>query len=461
VSEMNFLQIKISEVMSGCQLIDVLPDDVIHSLKVDSRKVYSGDWFICLKGELNDGHDFIDQALKAGAAGIIFENGKNKIHCKGIQVSNTLEFLSRLGAYWRDQVNPAVVAITGSNGKTSVKEIIAFLLEKGNAGSVCKSSGNYNNHFGVPYTLLSLKPENRFLVIEIGTNHPGEIKPLSLLASPDFAVITSVSPGHIGNFGNLENIFAEKSEIMAGLKQGGSLFVHRDIAENQIVQKKAAFYHMTIRRCDESLSLVSSDDSGIVFSFNGEEFRFSLCGKHQFYNLQLAFQVVLHMTQDEDRIKDACRQLIHFVSVKGRLQKKVFRRYNVWDDSYNANPASFAEAISFFSGISSGDVYGALGMMGELGDYSIFAHENLGHQAASVMKAVFFSCEDKKNRAAFLKGWRLVQPELPSFVSGNSDQDIENGYRFLTKYLQQGDHVLVKGSRSARMERIFKLFEEN
>lgn len=446
---------------------EVSENTIIRSLCVDSRKIQKGDWFICLKGETFDGHDFIEVALAAGAAGIIYDRAN--INCKGIRVSDTLIFLGKIANQWRKIVNPVVIAITGSNGKTSVKELISFLIEKYARNQVCQSAGNFNNQYGVPYTLLSLRPSHRFLVIEVGTNHPGEIAPLSVLSQPDYAIITSISPGHIGNFGSLESIALEKSEIIAGLKPSGILFIHQDLLKFAEIQKKAAQHGCIVKTPDHLITLIKNDESGIDFLLDGETFHYPVYGLHQFQNLLLAHAILSEIIKDSEKIKEALRELKNYNPVKGRLQKTRNASFNIWDDTYNANPASYKEAIQFIHKISQASsashTFGAFGMMGELGDFSEKAHEELGRLTVEQgFSAVFFSADNEKIRNAFLKGRReyIQEPKLPdipdTMVASNSDQDIAYGYKYLRSKMNAGDHLLVKGSRSTRMERMLKYF---
>lgn len=468
-------------------LTGISPEAAIHSICVDSRKVKKGDWFLCLRGGNFDGHDFIQMAIESGAAGIIFDRGD--VQCSGIKTADTTRFLGHAGAIWRKRVNPVVIAVTGSNGKTSVKELISFLLEKCFPGEkICRSSGNFNNQFGVPYTLLSLRPGDKFLVLEIGTNHPGEIAPLSVFGSPDFALITSVSQGHIGNFGSLESIVDEKSDIVSGMHPGGVLIVNSDLAKQPLILKKAERYGVRIQSPAGEIAMLRQDENGTEFIFDGETFQYPVCGHHQFQNLGLALSLMRELLRNKNItnstfsgeqlsentiLKRILRQLGEYRPVKGRLQKVKHALYHLWDDTYNANPASFSEAVVFLSQVAgSAQIFGAFGMMGELGSFSENAHENLGLLAAqSGFTAVFFSSPEDNIRQAFLRGWMKGQkkspvpspgssakPESEIFTTGNSDEDILAGYKFLCSKIKSGDHLLVKGSRSTRMERIFPCF---
>ncbi|MDH4263559.1 MAG: UDP-N-acetylmuramoyl-tripeptide--D-alanyl-D-alanine ligase [Spirochaetia bacterium] len=464
---MQNLNINIVDLLDDKTTLHKLPQEsVIKSLCVDSRKLQKGDWFICLKGETFNGHDFIESVLASGAAGIIYD--QEDVNVPGLKVTDTTKFLGKLATHWRNIINPVVIAITGSNGKTSVKELISFLLEKYATGKVCQSAGNFNNQFGVPYTLLSLKPEHRFLVVEVGTNHPGEIAPLSILALPDYAVITSVSPGHIGNFGSLESIVEEKSDIITGMKSSGVFITNFELSKNLQILKKINDHKILIKSPDKTLTLLHHNETGINFLFDGETYHYPVCGLHQFQNLLLAYTVLSEIIKEKEQIKKALKELVNYRAVKGRLQKTDAIMYNVWDDTYNANPASYKEAIDFISQISKNsesNAFGAFGMMGELGNFSEKAHEELGKLTVDYgFSAVFFSSNEEKIRNAFLRGRQeikqasLTSEKPETLVAANTDQDILYGNKYLLSKMKNGDHLLVKGSRSTHMERILKLF---
>lgn len=479
---MDHLNIPIREVLnpihtnSASEAVNTLhnvnEEEIIRSLCVDSRKLKKNDWFICIKGETHDGHQFIRQALEDGAAGIIYSEIPANVaeslpqDFRGIKVADTTDFLGKLGAYWRQAVNPFVIAVTGSNGKTSVKELLAFLLENCHEGNVRKSSGNFNNQFGVPYTLLSLQANDRFLIVEMGTNHPGEIAALSKLAKPDVAVITSVSPGHIGHFGSLDAIIEEKSDIITGLKTGGTLFLQADLSQNPVIQNKAKQYGISIKTPQDDLTLKSTGENGSEFLYRDKTLTFSLCGLHQFQNLNLAYTTVKNTVNKPEKTSRALQNIGAFLAVKGRLAKKEIQGYFIWDDSYNANPDSFDQAVSFFKQtiLKNGPskIFGAFGMMGELGDFSENAHENLGQSAAQAgFSLVFFSSPEENIRRAFLRGWQTAAAPEQVYLAANSDNEIEKGRQFLLSQMKKGDHLLIKGSRSTKMERLIPLFESN
>jgi UDP-N-acetylmuramoyl-tripeptide--D-alanyl-D-alanine ligase len=456
MTELNLELSKLSDFIIQFNNVDA--DEVIDSICTDSRKIKPGDWFICLKGESLDGHDFIDKAIADGAAGIIYEGARN---VKGIQVADTTIFLGKLSALHLKQINPFVIAITGSNGKTSVKEMLTCLLAEISKNEVCSSSGNFNNQFGVPYTLLGLKPHHKYLVVELGTNHPGEIKYLSEITNADISIITSVSMGHAGNFGSAEKIIEEKSDILCGMKPGGKLFLPSKLYADKIINEKALKYQVEVKTPDDTCQAVELLENGTSFTYRHKNLFLSAAGRHQFENCRLVLSVMEEITKNNDKVKVVAEKLSEYKPVKGRLQKIPHKKFNLWDDSYNANPASFAEAVGFIASIhGKASFFGAFGMMGELGVFSEEEHRKLGELAAkSGMSGVFFSSSDETIRTAFKEGWVSVKSTSESILTGDDTYNaISEGYKFLVNQMKEDDHLLVKGSRSTRMERMLVFF---
>ncbi len=452
-------------------------DERIRALCADSREVRPGDWFICLHGEKHDAHQYISQVIGSGAAGIIYE--KERLpeplppNTPALEVKDTNLFLGEMAKVWRTLVAPRVIAITGSNGKTSTKEILSFLLRSlEGEESVHATSGNLNNHFGVPFTLLGLNPSHRYAVIEMGTNHPGEIALLSRWAQPDFAAITSISPGHIGNFGDLKAIALEKSEIVAGMKPDGVLVMGEGVEPllGAVFEKKTK--ELGVEPCavpgDLEILELGEEYSELRYraDSNGppKPFRFGLPGKAQVHNLELSLLLLRKMGFPPARIEKALEELSQLTPGSGRLRPVRHPEYRLWDDSYNANPDSFLKAMEFLSQRAAGpektSYFGAFGTMAELGGYAEEAHRNLGAQAAGLgFSGLAFFSDDERMRKAFQEGWLQEGGKKSALMLfGLSDDAVKEGAGFLKQQMRPNDALLVKGSRSARMERILALF---
>ena len=229
---MLFDKNEILEALSG-QIIDHdIADFNINEITIDSRKAVKNTAFIAIKGEINDGNQFVKSALENGCELVIiddqeiFQQLKNK-QSNLILVKNSFDALYDIAKYQRSQTKAKIIALTGSVGKTSVKDMLKFAFEK--IGKTHATSSNFNNHYGLPLTMCNISKDDKFVILEIGMSNPGEIKPLSILAKPDIAIITNVAKAHIGNgFNSEDDIALEKSEIFSGLNESGTIILNKD-----------------------------------------------------------------------------------------------------------------------------------------------------------------------------------------------------------------------------------------
>jgi len=455
---MDNLEIFLSELSSSeCSLVHCSPEVAIRSLSSDTRKLKPGDWFICLKGESSDGHDFIEAALEKGAEGIIYDENRN-LSYRGLSVKNTNLFLGYLANFWRKKTGPLVIAITGSNGKTSTKEISAFILEQIFPGKICKTKENFNNQFGVPFTLLDLKKGDRFCVVEMGTNHPGEIKYLAEIAEPDYSIVTTIAQGHIGNFGSLEKIAEEKSDILTGMK-GGSLIINQEISCYSLFESKSNSYNVTLSTIEPAKSMEHIvTEQGTRFVYENRNFLLPLKGEHQWKNFLLVKGLIDLLKIEKEKVIKAFEKLSELQEIKGRMQHHFLKGIHIWDDSYNANPDSFEKAIRFLRGsVNEGHLLGAFGAMGELGEMEIFFHEELGRLAnQSGFEYVLFCSPSIDVRNAFQKGFLTGRNSEKIILCSSDDIELKKGVEIIKNKVKEGDHLLIKGSRSAHMERVLK-----
>ncbi|MES0488456.1 MAG: UDP-N-acetylmuramoyl-tripeptide--D-alanyl-D-alanine ligase, partial [Leptospirales bacterium] len=308
-------------------------NEILYSLNHDSRNIERGQWFICLRGEAGDGHEYIVMAVEKGACGIIYESGNDVSfldpHVKTIEVKDTTHFLGTLARRWRDLMNPVIIAITGSNGKTSTKEMVAFLLGHAYPGKVFYSRGNWNNHFGLPFSLLNLRTEHEYAVIEVGTNHPGEIEYLAKIARPDYSIVTSVASGHIGNFGSVENISEEKSSIVEGM-DGGFLSMPETIAGRETFETKAAKHNVEVIFSDQQLNKIPSGGVDTHFQYHDQEYILPLPGAHQFENFKLAVSILVKVGLTQEVLMDAFSDLKTLSNVPGRLAQRDHSDFIIW-----------------------------------------------------------------------------------------------------------------------------------
>ncbi len=422
----------------------------------DSRAVKRGDLFVALKGERFDAHDFIPQAAAAGAAGVMVEK-KSDIAVAQIVVDDTTRALGTLGNYWRRQFDIPVVAVTGSNGKTTVKDMLASILRAAAQsdapdGGVLATRGNLNNHIGVPLTLLELRADHRYAVIEMGMNHAGEISYITRMAEPSVALINNAGVAHMENLGSHEAIARAKGEIFEGLKTGGTAVINADDAFAPLWRKQAA----QVQQIDFALNTkaavtatykVRELDSEIVLDtpLGRATAVLPAPGLHNVKNALAASAAATALKVAPATIAQG---LTRFAGVKGRLQRK--RGLNgaaLIDDTYNANPDSMRAAIDVLAR-APGKKLLVIGDMGELGPDAPNMHAHVGRYA-----------RDAGITALYALG-KLSARAVEAFGSGARHfERIEDLQAEIKNALAPDVTMLVKGSRSMQMERVIKACE--
>lgn len=500
-----------------------VPVPRIHSLQTDSRKVESGDWFLCLHGENFDAHQFVGEVLQKKPAGIIFRQDyafaadiKKKI-C-GLAVPDTHEFFARLACYWRKKINPFVAAISGSNGKTSAKEILFVLIHswqkhlqnsfsstaKNNKQtffqnqSVQKTQGNLNNQFGLPMTLLALNKHTRYLVVELGTNHTGEISFLSRHALPNACALVAISESHIGNFSDIKAIAREKASLADGLVERGFFLIDKNLKQRQEVETylKSCQKNKNFSLCyaeEDLLELKQLHSNGSSFFYKGREFFFPYVGAHQFANLKLMFSFFKKIVEQQQNPneqglnkqspkkqaeEESKREEIFIVALndlqnlpvtEGRLHPLVYSNVVFWDDAYNANLASFTAAVNFLQEQmqknNNIELRAAVGHMAELGKLSVESHYKLGELfACACFKRVAFFSNQEVLIKAFSDGYDSYTSgqEKILHVFSLSTKEREEAAKFLLEQRQTAEvvHVLVKGSHQTGMQHVLTFLQE-
>jgi UDP-N-acetylmuramoyl-tripeptide--D-alanyl-D-alanine ligase len=428
----------------------VLPDNnqPVTRVVIDSRQIQPGDVFVAIQGERFDGHDFIDEVLAQGARLCIVSRAdcQNKAHC--LVVADTEKALGKLAQAWRMVVNPAlqVFGITGSAGKTTVKEMLAAILRH-HAGNdaVLATTGNFNNHIGLPLTLLQLKPQHRYAVIEMGMNHAGELKYLTSLACPHFALVNNALRAHIGcGFEDVSDIACAKSEIYQGLSTGGIGFIPTDDSQSDVyaaaLQGKR-YIRFGTEQGDVHAENIVLQPLGISFDLHSPQgvidLRIPVPGLHMVHNAVAACALALAAGVP----LTALRGLNGFENAKGRLQqKRSVHSALVIDDTYNANPDAFKAAIDVLAAFPAPRII-VMGAIGELGDNAPALHAEVGaYMRARGIDAAFF-IGDNSQYAAEAYG------AAEAFY-----QDRNRLIEDLSAWDQQTATILVKGSRFMHME---------
>ena len=413
----------------------------VKGISTDTRTINGGELFIALKGPNFDGHDYIKTALDKGAAACLVQN---EINTNAVITTDTHQALGLLAKAWREKFNKTVFAITGSNGKTTVKEMIASIISQNQ--SVMATDGNLNNDIGVPLTLFRLNADYDAAVIEMGANHVNEISYLTNLALPDVAVITNIGTAHLEGFGSIENTAKAKAEIFQGLSESGTAIINADddfFEEFKEVTKPYKVISYGMNDADITCQFNASAEGSVlnVSTPKGEcVIKLKLLGSHNVMNALAAIAAAIAVNVSLEQIVKGLESL---EPVSGRLQmKQGVNNSLVIDDTYNANPTSLTAALNVLRGFS-GKHFLALGDMGELGDKAEALHVDAGIYA-------------KESGVDSLYSFGKLAAKAAKEFGGNGfcydkHEDMINALR---DELSQDVTLLVKGSRSMHMENI-------
>lgn len=424
-----------------------------QGVSTDSRTTRPGDCYIAIKGERFDGHTFIDQAIAQGAVALLVsEPGDYAV--PSLLVGDTRIALGMMAkAHRQTQQLESLIAVTGSNGKTTVKTLLAHILQT--QAPTWATPGNLNNDFGVPRTLLQISPEHRYAVIEMGANHQGEIDYLTRLAQPDVAVITLAAEAHLEGFGSLQGVIDTKGEIFNGLSDQGVGVINTDSPGFEQWQAKLTGKKtVTFGRSDQADVRVlggQSTPTGIKFELlvNNQTYAvfMPIMGLHNAMNAAAATAVCLAVGLEWSQIHPG---LESFHGVAGRLQTYQSEQGLLIDDSYNANPSSVKAAIDTLAALPGKTVL-CLGAMAELGEETKVAHAQIGIYARQ--KGVdYVFCYGKDTRATLAAfNAEPLQPMTHSEISEQIQRLIDT---------HQPIDILIKGSRSAQMERVVETILE-
>jgi UDP-N-acetylmuramoyl-tripeptide--D-alanyl-D-alanine ligase len=433
-------------------------DRTFETVSTDTRTLGPRALFVALKGERFDGHAFLDQAARQQAAGALVEKSGFEIRgtAPGLPlliVDDSRLALGKLAASWRDRFSMPLIALTGSNGKTTVKEMLASILRAASAeDAVLATRGNLNNDIGVPLTLLELKPDHRYAVIEMGMNHAGEIRYLARLAAPEVALINNAAAAHIEFFGSVESIARAKGEIFEGLKPGGTAVINADDHHAGLWRELAGGRRIVDFGLSRGAEVSATYrlrwlESEIVVKTPLGEARAVLKapGLHNVRNALAASAAAVALKVPAQAI---ARGLERYAGVKGRLQQKAgLNGATLIDDTYNANPESARAAIAVLAQ-APGQKLLVLGDMGELGSDAAEMHAEIGRYAREQGVGRLFALGEHAAHAAQAFG-----------AGARHFTRIEDLLAEAENALAPGVTALVKGSRFMQMERVVKRFE--
>jgi len=412
-------------------------------ISTDTREVMPGQLFVTLDGPHFDGHDFVAGALKKGAVAAVVTHSV-AVDIPQIIVSDTQRAYAQLAANWRQQFAIPLIAITGSNGKTTVKEMLAAIMAR--KGSILATQGNFNNEVGVPYTLLSLRAEHVAAVVEEGASGPGDIAYLTAFVQPTVSIVTNAAGAHLEGFGSLEMVAKTKGEIFENLAANGVAVINADDAfaglwRSQAGDRSVVHFSLSVESDAEVRGELTADGLLQIFTPTGDvRVTLPLEGQHNAANALAATAAALAAGAS---IADVKAGLESMQVVPGRLQRKMgIRGAQIIDDTYNANPASLKAALDVLAQCH-GDHYLALGDMAELGTKAVEYHQQAGHQAREMGVSRLYAVGECSQHAAQAFGEHgqhfIAQDELISRLQAD---------------LHKGVTLLVKGSRSAHMENV-------
>jgi UDP-N-acetylmuramoyl-tripeptide--D-alanyl-D-alanine ligase len=422
----------------------------ITGVETDTRRLGRGQLFVALRGPRFDGHRFLGEAAAAGAAAALVEVGREPEagDLPTVAVADTGAALLALAGGWRQRFTGPVVGVTGSAGKTTVKEMLAAVLASGSPSGSCHATpGNWNNTVGLPLTLFGLRPEHRYAVLELGINRPGEMAELAATAEPDVALVTNAGAAHLEGLGGVEGVAREKGRLYQFLRSGGTAVINADspFAEQWAAAAEGRVLRFGLEADADVRGRWAPDGEGILLQVEGAggayEVRLPLPGAHSAANALAAAAVAAALEIPGEQVSAG---LAGVAPPSGRLQpRQAPAGFTVLDDTYNANPTSLQAALAVLAEGGPGHRWLVLGDMGELGGEARHWHQWAGEQARryGVSHLVAVGEQAGESARAFGEG-------------AETATDWEEALPIVEKGAGAGDRVLVKGSRAMGMERL-------
>ncbi len=406
----------------------------------DTRKIENNSIFFALKGENFNGNTFADEALTKGASYVVIDEAKYKTNKRHILVDNVLETLQKLASYHRNYLEIPIISLTGSNGKTTTKELINAVLSK--KYYTTATVGNLNNHIGVPLTLLSMTPKTEIGIVEMGANHLGEIATLSNISQPDYGYITNFGKAHLEGFGGMEGVVKGKTELYDDLKQRDkTAFVNTNDAQQIVQSKEISSITFGDKASDYPIEFIAADPF-VVLEFDQMLINSQLIGTYNFNNIAVAVAIGKHFNVSNEDIKQAIEE---YVPTNNRSQILKKGSNKIILDAYNANPSSMKVALENFSGLTDPTKIAILGDMFELGNEAQNEHQSIAELARSL-----------KIDSLYLVGENFQKVTISNnrIQQFNSFEDFKDHFSNLS---MENTTLLIKASRGMALERIVDL----
>lgn len=440
------IQLSLSAVAKEASLPHPTAEVVFHGISIDTRSLSPKNLFVAIPGERVDGHDCASDAIKKGASALLV-NRPLDLPVPQLIVDDTILALGKIAGSWRDTFSLPVIGVTGSNGKTTLKNMIASILRAAcwnDAKKVLSTEGNFNNNIGLPLTLSQLNADHRYAVIEMGMNHFGEIAYLTQIAKPQVAVINNAGPAHLAYLHDVAGVARAKGEIFLGLPKDGTAVLNRDDAFFDY-WKDLIKTHSCITfglHASADVCLLPSNASPITIKTprGNIDVILPLLGKHNVMNALAATATTLALNINLNAIKTG---LENVRAIPGRLHQHILANgVRIIDDTYNANPESVTAAIHTLAELNGNNIF-ILGDMGELGSNAVSLHVTIGETAKKAGIHHLFTLGKLSENATKQFG-----------KDGIHFTEREKLIEALQPYLQPNTNILIKGARSMRMEKI-------
>lgn len=414
----------------------------VQAICTDSRQLQPGSVFVALRGERFDGHNFIPQALERGAVAVISQRPVAGPH---FQVSDTLAAYQRIARGWREQFPPSVVAITGSAGKTTTKEMLAAALSR--YGTVLKSEANHNNDIGVAQTLLQMRPEHQFVVLEMAMRGPGEIRRLAQMAQPTHALITHIGTAHIGRLGSRAAIAAAKCELLQELGQGVALLNGEDPLLLSTAASLWSGQTLTYG-LDQGDLRGEWDPQAQTVTVEGLTLPVPLPGRHHALNWMGVLAALRSLGLDWERLREPIALPTHLEGRNRHL--KLAGDVEIWDETYNASPEAMIAALHLLAQTPGKRRWAILGPMRELGEHAPQLYAEVGRAAAPL----------GLDRILLLDPEGEMQPLLDQKPAAQTErcEEVSELLEILLHHVQAGDRLLFKAARAVELERVLHRF---
>ncbi len=433
------MKLNLSEIIkaTGAELLKGSESAQLYSFSTDTRTITHNDIYIPLKGESFDGENFINNAIEAGAQGY-FTCNKSKISENAeiiLYVKDTKEAYLKLANFYKNKINPFTIAITGSSGKTTVKEMMYSVFK--NAGETVKSLLNHNNEIGLCQTISAINEQTKYLIVEMGMRGFGEIELLSKYSQPDIGVIVNAGSAHIGRLGSLLNIAKAKFEIAKYLKSDGILIAHDNPLIKQINDNKHNTVYFSLN--DKNLEIIEMSSNSCRFKYKNNEYKLNATGEHNIQNALSVIEAGLFAGLSPDIIAKGLKE---FTQIEKRWDAEEINGFKIINDSYNSNPESVKAAIKTFLTLTPNPKSLVLGDMGELGLNEEEYHSETGKFIDN------FECDYVLTTGELAK---FIKPQKVKTIHFENKKELAE---FIKNNLPEHSNILLKASRFMKFEDI-------